>query len=116
VACLIVGTEYNCRPTLSEVPAMVMAQVKAMAINCDMFVNPFVMNSVKTAQIHIWLHEEISRIDPAQKVWDNPHVFISVVNESSLQLLSLLTLCIRLSERLFAHVQQWYSMEKPQLK
>jgi len=49
---LIVGAESNTQTTHSAVPAMVMARAKAIATNYLMFVNTFVPNAVKTAQIH----------------------------------------------------------------
>jgi len=94
---------------------MVMACVKPIAINYGMFVNPFATNAVKTAQIHSWWYEEIARIDPAQRNSDPPRAYISVVNELSQHLFSSLTLCIRLSQRLLAPVQQWYTAARPQL-
>jgi len=93
---------------------MVMARVKPIAINYAMFVNPFATNVVKTAQIHSWWYEEIARIDPAQRNSDPPRAYISVVNELSQRLFSSLTLCIRLSQRLLAPVQQWYTAARPQ--
>jgi hypothetical protein len=80
VTGLIVGAEYNAQTTLSGVPAMVTACVKPIAINYAMFVNPFAMNAVPTAQIHSWWHDEIARIDPAQRNSDPPCAYISVVN------------------------------------
>ena len=70
------GAEYIAQTTLSGVPAMVMACVKPIAINYAMFVNPFAMDAVKTAQIHSWWFEEIARIDPAQKNSDPPRAYI----------------------------------------
>jgi hypothetical protein len=77
VTGLIVVTEYNAQTTLSGVQAMVMARVKPIAINYAMFVNPFAMNAVKTAQIHSWWYAEIARIDPAQRNSDPPCAYIS---------------------------------------
>jgi hypothetical protein len=114
VTGFIVGAEHNAQRTLSGVPAMVMARVKPIAINYAMFVNPFAMNEVKSAQIHSWWYEEIARIDPAQRNSDPPHAHIPVVNELSQRLFSLLTLCIRLTQRLLASVQQWYTAASPQ--
>jgi len=111
---LIVGAEYNAQTTLSGVPAMVMACVKPIAIDYTMFVNPFAMNAVKTAQIHRWWYEEIARIDPAQRNSDPARAYISVVNESSQRLFSSLPLCIRLSQRLLAPMQQCYPAARPQ--
>jgi len=91
-----------------------MACVKPIAINSVMLVNPFATNAVKTAQIHSWWYEEIARIDPAQRNSDPPRTYISVVNELSQLLFSLLTLCIRLSHRFLAPVQQWYTAARPQ--
>jgi len=79
VTGLIVGAEYNAQTTLSGVPAMVMADVKPIAINYAMFVNPFATNAVKTAQIHSWWYEEIARIDPAQRNSDPPRVVLATV-------------------------------------
>ena len=109
----IVGAEYNGHPTLSGVPAMVMARVKPIAINYVMFVNPFATNAVKTTQIHSCWYEEIDRIDPAQRNSDPPRDYISVVNKSSQQLFSLVTLCIRMSQRSHAQLQQWYTAARP---
>jgi len=114
VTGLIVGTEYNAQTTLPGVPVMVMARVKPIAINSAMFVNPFATNAVKTAQIDSWWYEEIARIDPAQRNSDPARAYISVVNELSQRLFSLLTLCIRLSQRLLAPVQRWYTTPRPQ--
>jgi len=83
VTGVIVGTDFNMQTTLSGVPVMVMACVEHLAIKCAMFVTPFATNPVKTAQIHSWWYEEISRIGSAQRKSDPPHVYISVVNESS---------------------------------
>ena len=109
VTGLIVGAEYNAQTTLSGIPGMVMARVKPIAMNYAMFVNPFPTNAVKTAQIHSWWYEEITRIHPAQRNSDPPCAYISVVSESSQGLISSLTLCVRLSQRLLASVQQWYT-------
>jgi len=106
VTGLIVGTEYNAQTMLPGVPAMVMSHVKPIAINYVMFVNSFATNAVKTAQIHSWWYEEIARIDPTQRNSDPLRAYISVVNEPSERLFSLLTLCIRLSQRLLAPMQQ----------
>jgi len=114
VTGLIVSTEYNAQTTLSGVPAMVMARVKPIAINDVMFVNPIATNAVKTTKIHTWRYEEFPRIDPAQRKSDPPCAYISVVNESSQRLLSSLTMSIRLSQRLLAPVQQWYTAARPQ--
>jgi len=114
VTGLIVGIEYNAQTTLSAIPAMVMACVKPIAINYAMIVNSFAMNAVKTALIHSWWYEEIARIDPAQRNSDLPHAYISAVNELSQQLISSLTLCIRLLQRLLAPVQQWDTAARPQ--
>ena len=93
---------------------MVMARVKPIAINYVMFVNRVATNAVKTAQIHSWWYEEIARIDPAQRNSDPPRAHISVVNESSQRLFSSLTLSIRLSQRLLAYIQKWYTAARPQ--
>jgi hypothetical protein len=111
---LIVGAEYNAQTTLSGVLAIVMARLKPIAINYVMFVNPFTTNVVKTAQINCWCYEEIARIDPAQRNSDGPGAYISVVKEFSQRLISSLTLCIRLLERLLAPVQQWYTAASSQ--
>jgi hypothetical protein len=111
---LIVGAEYNAQTTLSGVSVMVMARVKPIAINYAMFVNPFATNGVKTAQIHSWWYEEITRIDPAQRNSDPPRAYVSVINELSQPLFSSLTLCITLLQRLLAPVQQWYTAGRPQ--
>jgi len=68
MAGLIMCAEYNAQTMLSDIPAMVMAHVKPIAINYGMFVNPFAINSVKTTQIHSWWSDDIARIDPAQKL------------------------------------------------
>jgi len=91
-----------------------MASVKPIAVNYMMFVNPFAANGVKTAQIHSWWYEEITRIVPAQKISNPPHGYISVVNESSQCFLSSLTLCIGLSQRSLAPAQQWYTAARLQ--
>jgi len=114
VTGLIVGTEYNAQITLTNFPAMVMTGVKPLAIIYAMFVNPFATNAVKTAQIHSWWYEEIARIDTAQRDSDPPRAYMSVVNEFSQRLCAFLTLCIRLSQRLLAPVQQWYTAARPQ--
>ena len=106
---LIVGTEYNMQTSLSGIPAMVMAHAQPIAINYAMIVNPFATNAVKTAQIHSWSYEEIARIDPAQRNSNPPCAYISVVNKSSEQMFSSLMLCIRLSQRLLAPVERWYT-------
>jgi len=64
-------------------------------------------NAVKTAQMHGWWYEDIARIDPAQRNSDPAHADISVVNESSQRLFSLLTLCMRPSQWLLTPMQQW---------
>jgi len=112
---LLVGTDYNSQTTLSGILAMVMACVKPVAINYGIFVNPFATNAVKTAQIASCWYEDIARINPAQRNSYPPHAFISVVNELSQQLFSSLTLCIRLSQRLPASVQQCDTTPRHQL-
>jgi hypothetical protein len=107
VTGLIIGAEYNAQTTLSGILAMVMAHVKPIVINYAIFVNPFATNAVKTTHIHSWWYEEIARIDGAQRNSDPPCAYVSVVNESSQQLFSSLTLCITFSQRLLAPVQQW---------
>jgi hypothetical protein len=114
VTGIIVSGEYNVQTTFSGVPAMVTAHVEPIAMNYAMFVNPFATNAVKTAQIHSWWYEEITRIDPAQRNSDPPRAYISVVNELSQHLISSLTLCIRLSHRLLAAVPQCYTPARPQ--
>jgi len=94
---------------------MDMPRVKSIAINYVMFVNPFATNVVKTAQIHSWWYEEIARIYPAQQISHPPHAYISVVNELSQQLFSVLTWCIWFSQRLHAAMQQCYTATSPQL-
>ena len=111
---LIVCAEYNTQTTRSSVPAMVTVRAKRIAINYAMFLNPIATNAVKTAQSNCWWFEELSRIVPGQRNSDPPCANISVVNESSQHLFSLLTLCIRLSQRLLAPVQQWYTTARPQ--
>jgi len=83
VTGLIVGAEYNTQATLSGILAMPMAPEKPRALNYVMFVNPFGTNSVKAAQVHSWWYEKITMIDPAQRISDPPHDYISVVTESS---------------------------------
>jgi len=83
VTRLTIGAEYYTQIALLGVPSMVMARVKPIAINYVMFVNPFASNAVKTALIHSWWYEEITRIDPAQRNSNPPRAYISVVNESS---------------------------------
>jgi len=78
---LIIVAEYNAPTTLSGIPAMVMAGVKCITINYSMFVNPFAMNAVKTAQIHSCWYDEIPRIDPAKRNSDPTRAYSSVVNE-----------------------------------
>jgi len=95
--------------TISGILAMDMAHVKRIAINYRMLGNPFATNVVKTAHMYRWWYEEIARINPAQRNSDTPHAYISVVNESSQPLLSLPTLCIRLSRRLVVPMQQLYT-------
>jgi len=104
----IFGAEYNGQTTVSGIPAMVMARIKPIAINYTIFGYSFATNAVKTTHIHSWWYEQIARIDPAQRNSDPPHAYISVVNESSQQLFSSLTLCMRLLRRLLSPVQQWY--------
>jgi len=114
VTGLIVSAEYNAQTTLSGVLAMLMARVKPMAIKYAMFVNLVATNAEKTTQIRCWWYGEIARIDPAQRNSDPLRAYISVVTESSQRLVSLLTLCIRLSQRLPAPMQQWYNTARPQ--
>jgi len=114
VTGLIVGAGYHAQTTVSGVPAMAMARVKPIAINYAVFVNPFATNEVKTAQIHSWWYEEIASIVPAQRNSDPPRAYISVVNELSQRLFSSLTLCIRLSQRLLASVERWYTAARHQ--
>jgi len=84
---------------------MVMAYVKCIAIDYAVFMNFFAKNEVMMAQINSWWYEDIARNDPAQRILDLPCAYMSVVNESSQQLVSLLTLCIRLSQRLLVAIQ-----------
>jgi len=114
VTGLTICTEYNAQTTLSGILAMVMACVQPIAINHVTFVNPFAMNSVKTTQIQCWWYEEITRIDPAERNSDSLHAYILVVNWSSQQLFSSLTVRIRLWQRLLASVQQWYTTARLQ--
>jgi len=93
---------------------MVMACVKPIAIDYVMIVYPYATNAVKTAQIHSWWYVESARTDPAQRNSDPPHAYISVVNESSQQMFSSLTLRIRRLLTLLGPVQQWYTAAKPQ--
>jgi len=51
-----------------------MLAVNPIVITHVMFVNPFAMNAVKTTQMHGWWHEEIARINPAQRNSDPAHV------------------------------------------
>lgn len=102
---LIVGAEYNAQTTLSGFLTMVMAHLKTIANIDAMFVNHFATNMVKTAQIHSWGYVEVTSIGPAYRNSDSPHGYISVVNKSSQQMFSLLTLYIRLSQRLLAPMQ-----------
>ena len=114
VTGLILCAVYNAQTTLSGVLAIVMAHAKPIAIHYAMFVNHVPTNAVKTAQIHISWYEEIARIDPTQRNSDPPRAYISVVNEFSQRLFSSLTLCIRLSQILLAHMQQWCTAARPQ--
>ena len=93
---LIVGTNYNAYTTVSGDPAMVMEGLTPTAINYAKCVNPVATNTVKTAQIHSWWHEEIAMMIPTQRNSDLPYTYIVVVNESSQQLFSTLTVCHRL--------------------
>jgi len=83
---------------LSGIPAIVMVWVNPIAINYAMFANPSAMNAVKPTQIRSWWYVEIARIDPAHRNPDPPHASMLVLNESSRQLFSSLTLSIRLSQ------------------
>jgi len=56
VTGLIIGGEYNARTTHSDVPALVMAHMKPIAINYGMIVSPLATNAVKTTHIHSWCH------------------------------------------------------------
>jgi len=87
---------------------MVVAHVKPIAINFAMFVNPFATNAVKTTQIHTWWYEEIARFYSAQRNSDPARAYISVVNELSQQMCSMLALCIRLLHRSLDPVRQCY--------
>jgi len=112
---LIIGVQYNTQTTLSANLAVVMARVKPIAIKYGLFLNPFATNAVKTAQIHSWWYAEIARIDPAHKNSDPAHAYMSVVNESSQRLFSLLTLYVKLLQRLLALLQQWYTAARSEL-
>jgi len=114
VTGLIVGAKYNSQTALYGIPAMVMTRLKPIAIKYVMVMHRFPTNTVKTAKIHRWWYEENPRSDPAQRNSDPPCAYLSVVNEWSQWLSSLLTLCIRLSKRLLAPVQQWYTAGIPQ--
>jgi len=94
VTGLIVSAEYNTQTTLPGLPAMVMACMKPIASNYEMFVNPFAVNVVITTQIISWWYEGIGRIDPVQRNNGPPHANTSLVIESSQQLFSSQTLCI----------------------
>jgi hypothetical protein len=59
-----------------------MVAVNPLAITQAMFVNSFATNAVISPQTHSWWHEEISRINPAQRNSDPVHVHISVLNKS----------------------------------
>jgi hypothetical protein len=52
VTGLIVGAEYNPQTTIQGVLAIVMSHVKPIAIKKVMFLNPAVMNAVKTSHTH----------------------------------------------------------------
>jgi hypothetical protein len=83
-----IGVEPNAQRTCSGVPAMGMAREKTIANTYAMFVNPFITNAVKTAQINNWWYEETSWIDPAQRNADPPCGYVSLVNEFSLRFFS----------------------------
>jgi len=106
---LIISTNYNAQATLSGVCAMIMACVKPLTVNYEMFMNPFATNLVKTAQINSWWYENTARIDPALRISSPQSAYISVVNVSSPLFFSLLTLCIRLSQIFVAPAQQCYT-------
>jgi hypothetical protein len=95
---LIIGAEYNSQTALWCVLAIVMAPVKPTALNSEMFRNPVETNVVKNAQIHSRRYEEIPRIDPAQRISDPPHAYISVGNDSSHRLFSSQALCLSFSQ------------------
>jgi len=114
VTGLIVSAEYKAQRTLSGMLAKVMAHVKPIPINDEMFVKPFATNAVNVAQIHSLWYEDIARIDPAQRNSDPSRAYISVVNESTQWLFSSLTLCIRISQWILAPVQQWYTAARLQ--
>jgi len=65
VTGITLGAEYNGQTTLPRIPVIVMESVKPIAVHYVVFVNPFAMNAVETAQIHSWWYEEITRILPA---------------------------------------------------
>jgi hypothetical protein len=114
VTRLIIGAQYNTQTTLSGIPAMVIAHVTPIAVNHEMFVNPFATNAVKTPPILSWWYVDITRIDPAQENSGPPHAYNPVVNELSPQLCSSWTLCIRLLQRLLGPMEQWSTSTRPQ--
>jgi hypothetical protein len=83
VTGLIVGAEYNPQTTIQGDLAMVMSHVKPIAIEKVMFLNPAVMNAVKTAHTHSSWYEAIARIDPAERISDPPRAYSSAVTELS---------------------------------
>jgi len=101
---LVVGTPHNVQTMISDVPVMFMVGMKSIGIQYAMIVNPVATQVVMTAQIHHWGYEAIARIDSDQSNSDPLHSSISVVNKSSQQLFSWLTLYIRLYQRLPAEV------------
>ena len=115
VTGLMVRTVYDSEIALCHFPAIIMAHVKPRGINYSMSVNLFATNAVKTAQMLSWWHEEIARIDPAQRNSDPPCAYISVVNQSSQQLCSTVRLCISLSQWFLAPVPQWHTTPRLRL-
>jgi len=108
VTDLVVDAAYNAQTTPSGILAMVMSCVKHIPIkNTVMIMNPLATYVVKTTQIHSWWYEEIARINLDQRNFDPQRSYISVPNEWSQRLFSLLTLCIRLLQRVLPPMQQW---------
>jgi hypothetical protein len=59
---------------------MIMTHAKPILNKYAMFVSPFAMNAVETAQIHSWWYEEITRNYPAQRNSDPPLAYGSEGN------------------------------------
>jgi len=106
VTNLIIRKDFSARTTLLDVLETILTPVKLIAINLTMFVNLGTMNMVITVQNQFWWNEIITRIDPALRNSDPPCANISVVNQSSQQLLSLLILCIKFLKTLPVCVNQ----------